>query len=282
MTVVVGYRADKVGLSGLYLAVSFARTLKTSLTVATIVPKAWPAPSLARVDAEFEHWAEHLAENSAREARHYLFPLADGVEVDYVQRAHRSVSNGLLEVAQEVGAEVLVLGSLPSGGRGQAVFGSTADWLRHSSPVPLAISAPGYHSQTGGLTRLSCAYSANPQSVGVVARCAEYAERLGLPLRVITFAVRGRTMYPPDVGLDVEDAVLEAWAVQAREILESLKVDGVVGDDVVLQVVTGHSWVEVLHQADWIDGEILTLATSPRTELRRVLLGTRSDKIIRH
>ncbi|OBK23920.1 hypothetical protein A5634_04650 [Mycobacterium asiaticum] len=31
-----------------------------------------------------------------------------------------------------------------------------------------------------------------------------------------------------------------------------------------------------------LDGEILTLATSPRTELRRVLLGTRSDKIIRH
>ncbi len=35
----------------------------------------------------------------------------------------------------------------------------------------------------------------------------------------MTFAVRGKTMYPPEVGLDVEDEILEAWASQAREIL---------------------------------------------------------------
>lgn len=282
MTVVVGYRADKVGLSGLYLAIGLARTLKTSLTVATIVPKGWPTPSLARIDAEYEHWTEHLAENSAKEAERYLFPLAEGLEVKYHQRAHRSVSRGLIEVAEEVGAEVLVLGTLPSGARTQVMVGTTADRLLHSSPVPVAISAPGFHSRTGRLTRLSCAYAATPQSVDVVRRCAEYAKHLGLPLRVITFAVRGRTMYPPDVGLDAEDTVLEAWAAQARDILAALAVDGVVGDDVALQVVTGHSWMEALHKADWVDGEILALGSSPRGDLRRVFLGARSGKIIRH
>lgn len=282
MTVVVGYRADKVGLSGLYLATSLARTLKTTLTVATIVPTTWPTPSLARVDAEFEHWAEHLAENSAREAERYLAPIVEGIEVDYRQLGHRSVSGGLLEVVQEADGEILVVGSLPSGGRTQMVVGTTADWLRHSSPVPVAISAPGYHSHTGRLTRLSCAYSATPQSVDVVRRCVEYAERLEIPLRVTSFAVRGRTMYPPDVGLDAEDAILDAWAVQAREILEALKTDGIVGEDVALQVITGHSWVEVLHKADWADGEILAVGSSPRGDFRRVFLGARSEKIVRH
>ena len=69
MTVVAGYLAGKVGLSGLYLAVRAARTLGTSLTVATIVPKPWLTPSLARVDAEYEHWADQLAADSARGSR---------------------------------------------------------------------------------------------------------------------------------------------------------------------------------------------------------------------
>ena len=118
VTVVVGYRAGKVGLSGLHLGVRAARTLSTSLTVATIVPKPWLTPSLARVDAEYEHWADNLAAESAREAARFLHSLADGIEITYVHRAHRSVSGGLIEVIEEVQAELLVLGSLPSGGRG--------------------------------------------------------------------------------------------------------------------------------------------------------------------
>ena len=64
-----------------------------------------------------------------------------------------------------------MLGSLPSGGRGQVVIGSTADWLLHASPVPVAISPPGYRSYTGRLARLTCAYSATPDSIDVVRRC---------------------------------------------------------------------------------------------------------------
>ncbi|OBJ55692.1 universal stress protein [Mycobacterium sp. 1423905.2] len=282
MTVLVGYRAGKVGLSGLHLAVRIARTLKTSLTVATVVPRPWLTPSFARVDAEYQQWADHLAENSAAEAQRYLFALSDGIRVNYRDRAHRSVSSGLIELAEEFGAEMVVLGSLPSGGRAQVVVGTTADWLLHSSPVPVAISPPEYRSHTGTLTRLTCAYSATAESVEVLRRCLDYAERFEVPVRVITFAVRGKTMYPPEVGLDAEDAILAAWATQAQDILDGLRSDGVVGEDVALQVVTGHSWPEALHNTDWQDGEMLALGTSPRGDIRRVFLGARSGKIIRH
>ncbi len=281
MTVVVGYRAGNVGLSGLHLALRAARTLGTTLTVATIVPRPWLTPSLARVDADYERWADQLAADSAQEAARFLHDLADGIEVTYVDRAHRSVSGGLIEVVEEVSGEVLVLGSLPSGGRGGVVIGTTADWLLHASPVPVAISPRGYRSHRGGLTRLSCAYSATADLIDVVRRCSATAERLGLPMRVITFAVRGKTMYPPRVGLDVEDDILAAAASQAREILQNLKTDGIVGDDVVLEVVTGQDWSDALGKADWRDGEILAVGTRPRGEIRRVFLGSRGAKIIR-
>ena len=281
MTVVVGYRAGEVGLSGLHLAVRAARTLGTSLVVATIVPTPWLTPSLARVDAEYEQWADNLAADSAREAARFLHGWSDGIDVAYLHRAHRSVSGGLIEVVEEAGGEVLVLGSLPSGGRGQVVIGTTADWLLHASPVPVAISPRGYSAHAGRLTRLTCAYAATPDSIDVVRRCSETARRFGLPLRVVTFAVRGKTMYPPEVGFGVEDEILEAWASQARDILASLKTDGTVGEDVALEVVTGHSWNEALDKAGWQDGEILALGTRPRDEIRRVFLGSRSAKIIR-
>ena len=282
MTVVVGYRAGKVGLSGLHLGVRAARTLGTSLTVATIVPKPWLTPSLARVDAEYEQWAEHLAANSEGEARHHLRDLADGIEIVYVHRAHRSVSGGLVEVVGEVGAEILVLGSLPSTSLGHVVVGSTTGWLLHSSPVPVAVSPGGYSADAGRLTRLTCAYSATPESVDVVRWCFQHAGRFGIPVRVITFAVRGRAMYPPEVGLHAEDSILAAWTAQARENLDKLRTDGVVGEDVGLQVVSGNDWSQALESVDWQDGEILALGTSPRGDIARVFLGSRATKIVRH
>ena len=146
-------------------------------------------------------------------------------------------------------------GSLPSGGRGQVLMGSTADGLLHASPVPVAISPRKYPSHNGKLTRLTCAYSATPDAIDVVKRF-DFGQRFGVPVRVITFAVRGKTMYPPEVGLEVEDQVLQAWASQVRDILQELKTDGIVSEDVALQVVTGRSWKEALGKVDWQEGEI--------------------------
>ena len=53
MTVAVGYLAGKGGRSPLHLAVEAAKTLKTSLTVVTVVPRPWMTPSPARIDAEY-------------------------------------------------------------------------------------------------------------------------------------------------------------------------------------------------------------------------------------
>lgn len=282
MTVVVGYLAGKSGTAPLHLAVGAARTLRTSLTVATIVPKPWTTPSPARVDAEYAAWADELAADSAREAQRELALIDASLEVSYHSHAHRSVSGGLTEVVTELDADLLVLGSASNGQLGQVVVGSTADRLLHSSPVSMAIAPRGYRSPRGGLlTRITCGYPGTPQSVETVRRIAEMAKRLEVPLRVITFAVRGRTMYPPEVGLHAEDSILAAWESQAGEMLAALKTDGVVDDDVELQVVSGNDWGQAIDDAEWQDGEILALGTSPRGGIAHVFLGSRGTKILR-
>ena len=282
MTVAVGYLAGKSGTAPLHLAAGAARTLRTSLTVVTIVPRPWTFPSPARVDAEYAAWAGQLAADSAKEAQREIEAMAEPVEVRFHSHAHRSVSGGLVQVVGELDTDVLVLGSSASGQLGQVVVGSTADRLLHSAPVPVAIAPRGYRGPRGGrLTRITCGYPGTPESVDVVRRIAALAERLDVPLRVITFAVRGRTMYPPEVGLHAEDSILAAWESQAAEMLARLRTDGVVGDDVALQVVSGNGWDQAIDDAEWQDGEILALGTSPRSDIAHVFLGSRGTKILR-
>jgi len=282
VTVVVGYLAGKSGTAPLHLGASLARTLSTSLTIASIVPRPWTFPSPARVDAEYAAWADQLAADSAREAQRELESISHPDEVKYHSHAHRSVSGGLVDVVSELHADLLVLGSSAHGALGQVVVGSTADRLLHSSPVPVSIAPRGYRGPRGGkLTRITCGYPGTPESLDVVKRTVALADSVEVPLRVITFAVRGRTMYPPEVGLHAEDSILAAWETQAAEMLAELRTEGVVGEDVALQVVSGNGWDQALDDAEWQDGEILALGTSPRGGMAHVFLGSRGTKILR-
>ena len=283
MTVVVGYLAGKSGRSSLHLAVEAARVLNTSLVVVTVVPKPWMTPSPARIDAEYASWADQLGAESQREAQRCLDQIADGLDVSYHKVANRTAGEGLLEAAEELGAQVLVVGSSPNGALGQVVLGSTTDWLLHASPVPVAISPRGYRgARSGKLARITCAYSGTPESVKVVERVAALTAELDVAMRVVSFAIRGRTMFPPEVGLRAEDSLLEEWAAQLREMLAKLKADGVVDDDVALEVITGNGWDEALDATDWEDGELLTLGTTSRRSITGVFLGSHGAKIIRH
>ncbi|MDH6197908.1 nucleotide-binding universal stress UspA family protein [Mycobacterium frederiksbergense] len=283
MTVVVGYLAGKGGASALHLGVGAARTLNTSLAVATVVPRPWLTPSAARVDAEYAQYAAQLAASSAEQARQHISALDDRLEVSFHKFAHRSVSGGLLEAVEALDAEALVLGSAADGQLGQVVVGSTADRLLHSCPVPLAISPRGYRRpKSGVLARITCAYPGSPEAVEVVRQAAGLSRRFKTPMRVVTFAVRGRSMYPPTVGLHSEDSILQEWAKQAHQALARLKDQEIVGDDVELQVVIGNDWSEALDATDWLDGEILAIGTSPGGAVARVFLGSHGSKILRH
>ncbi|MCH9641475.1 MAG: universal stress protein [Actinomycetia bacterium] len=283
MTVLAGYLAGKCGHAPLNLAVEISRSLKTSLFVTAVVPRPWMTPSPARVDAEFAAYADQLAAESEREARQYLDTIAPDLEVGFLQVSSRTAGDGLLDAVERVGPDVLVVGSSSGGALGQVVLGSTTDWLLHASPVPVALSPRGYRgSRSGALGRITCAYSGTPESVRVVERVAALTATLDLPLRVVSYAIRGRTMFPPQVGLHAEDSLLDAWASQLRQMTAKLKSDNVVGEDVELQVITGNGWDQALDNTVWEEGDVLALGTTSRRDIKGVFLGSHGAKIIRH
>ncbi len=167
VTVVVGYLAGKSGRSALHLAVEAAHTLNTVAggrhRRAQAVDDAVACAHRRRI--------RHVGRPVGRglTARGEAVPRPDtgkGLEVSFHKFASRTAGEGLLDAAEELGAQVLVTGSSSDGALGQVVLGSTTDWLLHSSPIPVAISPRGYRgAKSGKLIRVTCAYSGTPESV---------------------------------------------------------------------------------------------------------------------
>ena len=149
--------------------------------------------------------------------------------------------------------------------------------------VPVALTPRGYRGvQAGLLTRITWGYSDSEESRASAERVVALATRLNAQLRVVSFAIRGRTMFPPEVGLHAEDSLLAEWASQLRGRLAHLKADNVVSADTEVEVVMGNGWDQALDAVDWVDGDVLVLGSTSRRNIKGVFLGSHSAKIIRH
>jgi len=282
MTVVVGYIPHRGGRGALDLGLQLAHARGEAMAVVTVIPRQWSTPSMAKIDAEYAEYARQVGEEAEQQARDYLRDTSVEVETTYRATTGRSVSSALVETAQELGGSTLVIGSSADGPEGRIVTGATAEKLLHSAHIPLAISPRGYRSvAAAGFTRLTCAFSDSDSSVRTVARAAELAKQLGVPMRVASFGVRHATMYPPEVGLTAEDSVLDSWADQAAEAQRRLVADGVIDGAVPCVIGTGSGWVESVGSIDWQRGELLAIGSSAAGPLARVFLGSRAAKLIR-
>src|SRR3712207_3497987 len=156
MTLVVGYPPDGRGKGALHLAGLLARSGGgEDLVVACIVPAPW-APGMARIDAEYRMHLDRAAEAALERAR--ANTPAD-VPARFVRHGARSVPMGLLQLAEQHGARLLVVGSSTAGPFGHVSLGSATDRLLHSSPVSLALAPRGFRCKDDARTgRVTVAY----------------------------------------------------------------------------------------------------------------------------
>ena len=289
MTIVVGANPFGDLRGAIDLGITLARTLPETtganvLVVATVIPPGWTVPSMARVDGEMQEWIEARAEEARTAVLEFLAGRADDLTVEFVRLTDRSTPRALATLAQQRDATALVLGSSPDGPEGRVVVGSTADYLLHSSPVPLAIPPRAYRcaatSVVLGAHRLTCSFSGSGVATSAVRWAARLTREIDVQLRVASFGVRSATMYPPEIGTDIESEVTAQWREQMAEAQAALR--PVLDEDTELVVASGTSWSEALSSVDWMPNELLVLGSSSAGTLQRVFLGTSATKIIRH
>jgi nucleotide-binding universal stress UspA family protein len=278
MKYLVAYSADSGGRAALALGRLLGTTGDARLVVCTITPATWGYPSAARVDAEY---AEFLAGHAAKaldEARQFL---GDDVDAEYVSRAARSPTDGVLELVEELPAGLVVLGSGHGGPLGRFTVGSVTNKMLHGSPVPVALAPRGHRpSRRARLQRVSCGFVDPEYSAAALATAVEMAQRHQVPLRLVTGLVRDRQMYPSLVGYHSERLVDEQWKADAAQAQQAALAGLPAGVDASAEIVDGTSWEDALDAVHWEEGEILVIG-SGRMGLGRIFLGSNASKIIR-
>lgn len=288
MTLLVGFRGGVDDRSGVELAATLARSADLPMVVVTVVPTSWPTPVTGAADRDFARWAAEQGAAAAAEAGEVVATICPELSVTTRWISAKSVANGLLGLVDETQASMIVIGSGTDVGHGQINIGSTTSRLLHTSPVPVAVATRGLqHSETGRVARVTCAFRDDASSRTTLERTAEICVDTGAALRVATFGVRGRTMYPAGVGgAAAEEQVLQAWLEQAggaqTRALAALSASGVRPHEVTSVVGSGRSWVTALDSIGWERDDVMVVGSSRETRVERLFLGSSATKIVRH
>ncbi|WP_199512821.1 universal stress protein [Nucisporomicrobium flavum] len=271
--VVVGVDGSESGHDALVLGQWAASVLGAPLVVAVV----HPAPSAlgsGRVDAEWVADRHRAAEAVLDDARSVL--TGDG-EVEYRLVASTSAAHGLHDLAEELGAETIVVGSGRSGPRHRLFAGSTADRLLAGSMCPVAVAPSGMDVAPGTLGRIGVAYVDTPDGRAALETAARLAARTGTALRLYTVVADADATLPFLVGQDAEHAFLDT----ARETYEQAlsRAAGAVKDaDADWEILTG----DVVDQlSELTDVDVLFCGSRGYGPARRVLLGGVSARLVR-
>jgi nucleotide-binding universal stress UspA family protein len=282
MTMIVGYGPGERGKAALHLAAMLARSAGDDLVVAAVVPAPW-VPGMAKVDAEYRDYLDQTAGEALERARENL---PDDVTATFVSHDARSVPVGLLELAEEHGANLIVLGSSSHGAFGHVALGSVTDRLVHSSTVTLAFAPRGFRCRRGAkVTRVTAAYGGTTGAEELVLAAATVAASVGAALRIASFAVWARPAYTTRLGTDPEDDLLREWTTTMEQSANKAMgaVEGLASSPPVETAIgRGTSWADALEDIDWAEGDVLVVGSSDLGPVAQVFLGSRATKILRH
>jgi len=283
MTMIVGYAPDGGGSAVLHLAAMLARSANDDVLVCSVVPAPW-VPGMARIDAEYQEYLDRLADTALHEARRRM---PGDVPATYVRRRARSAPTGLLEVAAEHDARMVVLGSSCAGPFGHATLGSVSDRLLHSSPVLTALAPRGFRCGPGDeVARVTAACGGSDAAETLVVAAAGVAAGLEAALRIASFAVWQRPDYTSRLGTEPEDLVLHEWTARLEEAANAAlkQVGDLPSPPRTVDTVIGHGedWDGAIRDVEWQEGDVLVVGSSETGPVAQVFLGSRATKIVRH
>jgi nucleotide-binding universal stress UspA family protein len=272
--VIAGTDGGQAGKDALVLGQWAADVLGARLVVAVVHP-ASTAISSGRVDAEWVADRHQAAEQVLDGAREFLKDAT--VPVEYRMAASSSAAHGLHDLAEELSAAVIVVGSGRAAPKQRLFAGSTAQRLLAGSVCPIAVAPAEMETPPGTLGRIGVAYIDTPDGRAALDEAVRLARRTGTPIRLFTVVAEADAALPFLIGDDAERAFLhtaretfEESLARAAESVPDLEVDW--------EIRAGNV-VETLSELDDVD--VLFCGSRGYGPGRRVLLGGVSSRLVR-
>jgi nucleotide-binding universal stress UspA family protein len=274
--VVAGFDGTPSAQDALALGRVCARELENTLVVTVVYPA--PAPiGAGRVDAEWVADRRRHAEQILDEAGHLLADAKEPVEYRVV--ASSSAAHGLHDLAEEVGASVIVVGSSSAAPEHRLFVGSTAERLLAGSRAPVGVAPAGYRNRdVRALRRLGVAYIDTPDGHAALNMAVRLAIRVGATLTLYSVLPEEAEVVLPVIGKDAE----QAFAATAREVFGKTLDRAVAGCPPEVHVTGRLLTGDVVHVLSEIDDvDVLFCGSRGYGPARRVLLGGVSSRLVR-
>jgi nucleotide-binding universal stress UspA family protein len=281
MTIIAGFSSSRQGSAPVNLAMQLARTTGEEIIAAAVVERALPAGA----DPIEDEYRDYLASLAAASLERVVDQVRGDLKISVVVHQSTSVPTGLMELAGQHAAGVVVVGSSSSGLLGRITLGSVTDRLVHTAEVPVALAPRGYPSSPVPVQRLTAAYGGTADAVGLIAAGAELAQQWKVRLRIASFTVPPSAMFSGFIDRSAEDLVVAQWTRKTTDAavkqLDDARADASIPDvDVVIG--TGTDWREAVDNIAWESGDMLLLGSAAAGPMAQVFLGTAASKILRH
>jgi nucleotide-binding universal stress UspA family protein len=267
--IVAGYDGRPSSEDALALGRALAGVTGAGLTAAAVMLEDpfWGGPDPKLKDLESD-------------IREELSGKAHRAGADLAVRPSSSTARGLSHVADDIGADLIVVGSGSAGPVGQVFAGNVALSLLHGAPCAVAVAPKGYaDSAHAGIAEVAVGYDGAPESHAAVGDAIEFARRAGAKLTIVA------VVEPPPVSYgkggnqgrrELTKEIEETMHARLDELLGELP------DDLEVRRVlaSGHP-AEALVDAATPDGAVLFVGSRSYGPVRRVLLGSVSRELVR-
>jgi nucleotide-binding universal stress UspA family protein len=251
-TILVGYDGSGQGEDALALAEQLAESTGAALIVARVLA---PGSLIAG-------GSDPQVQGADVEQLRRLERAAGGVDAQAQTLMGGSVPRGLQALAEENGADLIVVGSSHRGRVGRTLAGGVATGLLHGAPCAVAVAPRGYRDQTPArLDAVVAGFDGSGESGQALMAAWQLAQAAQAKLRIVAVAVE-----------PLHDQLRESLAEARRTVPDGLEVDAT--------LPTGDP-VEVLKEAGGAPGTMLVVGSRGYGPLRRVLLGSVSTKLVR-
>jgi nucleotide-binding universal stress UspA family protein len=271
---VIGYDGAPGGADALALGLGWSRQLSVRAVIVTVYPG--PAPiGPGRVDVEWVADRRREAERLLDEA---LTVSSPATSVEFRAVGSGSASHGLHDVAEEVGASLIVLGSQTER---RLLATSTGERVIAGAPCPVAMPPRGWRDRAShDLGRIGVAFVPTPDGREALRVAAMLALRVGARLHVVTVVAGPAEVMSYRIGEDVD----RMYASAAKETFEQSVEQSVseLASDITAsgEVVVGDDPVDTLAGMANTSFDALFMGSRGYGPVRRVLLGGVASRLL--
>ena len=172
MKLVIGVADDATSVDAVAFGATLARTFGAQVAVVTV-----SATADEYINDHLDpRWQQRRGDEAATVVEEVAqrLPAEHGIRAQTVVHHHRSLGTGLSEIAAELGADMVVVGSGPGGSIGRFTMGSTTNQLLHHCTAAAGARArpatPGTRCDRVG--RVLVAFAQGPEGEVALARGA--------------------------------------------------------------------------------------------------------------